>query len=226
MILLIYVNYVLDFCTVSLRLMGMIRMIVNGVLRLWEWCVLVLVLAILGLFLTGFGFFGLSGLLAALLALMGGIVVSALSIIGATLVLPLIALALGFATAVVGAVTTLLGFVVGGLFTPLAAVLTGWVTTLFTWIAGTWLGTLLTPLYSSLAPLVLKISPWITTTTFGRNLYDWLDDQPWWPQSLVFTGKRGATPPPPEPDTPTQNARRGRSSGPEKRRSAPPRTRG
>jgi hypothetical protein len=102
---------------------------------------------------------------------------------------------------------------VGGIFTPLAALFAGWVATLFTWLAGTWLGTLLMPVYSMLAPLILKVTPWITMSKFGRQLYDWLDDQPWWPQALVLTGPRQKKKKPGTKPAPKRQ-RRGAQKGP------------
>jgi len=57
-------------------------------------------------------------------------------------------------------------------------------------LATTWVGTtVLMPLYSTLGPLVLQVAPWLTTSKFLLRVYDWLDDQPWWPRALVLTKK-------------------------------------
>jgi hypothetical protein len=155
----------------------------------WEWLFCSTVVLCLGFFLLGHDWFGLNGLLATLLALVGGVLALFIGFIMATLVLPLLALITGVIGALVGVITLLLAFVVGGVFTPLAAAVVGGIYALFGWLATTWLGTLLMPLYSVVAPLVLKVAPFITTSKFAVKLYDWLDDQPWWPQALVLTPK-------------------------------------
>ena len=160
--------------------------------RSWEWLLLGAVLLILGLFLVGHDIFGMNGLVASALALVGGVLVTILSFLAATLILPLVALMTAAVGALLAVITTLLAFVVGGIFTPLAAVAVGWVTSLIGWLATTWLGSLLAPLYYTLAPLVLKIAPWLTTSKYLVKIYDWCDDQPWWPKQLVFTSKRRA----------------------------------
>jgi hypothetical protein len=155
----------------------------------WEWLVMALTLLCLGLFLLGHDWFGLNSYLATLLAVVGALLAAIVGFITATLVLPLLALITGVIGALVGVITIILAFVVGGVFTPLAAAVVGAIYSLLGWLATTWLGTLLMPLYSTLGPLVLKIAPWLTTSKFAIKVYDWLDDQPWWPQALVLTPK-------------------------------------
>jgi hypothetical protein len=41
-----------------------------------------------------------------------------------------------------------------------------------------------------IAPVILKISPLLTLGKYGRKIYDWLDDQSWWPKKLVFTSNK------------------------------------
>lgn len=130
----------------------------------WEWIFCTFTLLALALFLTGYDLLGLNGPLSTLLAVLGGLIGAILSFIAATLIFPIIALITGAVTALIAAVTGLLGILIGGIFTPIAALFAGWVTSIFTWVAGTWLGTLLMPVYSVLAPIVLKISPWITVS--------------------------------------------------------------
>jgi hypothetical protein len=158
----------------------------------WEWLTLVLTLLLLTLFITGHDAFGLNSPLAALMALLGTLLGTILSFVIATLIVPLVVLVTGAVTALLAAVSALLAILVGGLFTPLAALLVGWVSTLFTWLAGTWLGTLLMPLYSTVTPLLIKVAPWLTASKYGHKIYDWLDDQPWWPQALVLTPKKSS----------------------------------
>lgn len=159
--------------------------------RTWEWLFCSMVVLSLGLFLLGHDWFGLNGYLATLLAVVGALLAAIIGFLTATLVLPLLALITGVIGALVGLVTVLLAFVVGGIFTPLAAAVVGAIYSLLGWLATTWLGSLLMPLYSTLGPLVLKVAPWLTTSKYLVKVYDWLDDQPWWPEALVLTPKRG-----------------------------------
>ncbi len=155
----------------------------------WEWLLCGGVLTNLALFLLGKDVFGLHQGMAVGLALLGGLVLAIMGFLMATLVLPMVALVTGVIGAFIGAIALLLAFVVGGIFTPLAAVVVGAIYSLLGWLATTWLGTLLMPFYTTLGPLVLKIAPWLTTSKFLITFYDWLDDQPWWPQALVLTPK-------------------------------------
>jgi hypothetical protein len=175
--------------------------------NIWEWLLCGTVLLSLGLFLLGYDWFGFNGYLATLLALVMAILTAIIGFLTATLVLPLLALITGVIGALVGLISVLLAFVVGGIFTPLAAAVVGAIYSLLGWLATTWLGTLLMPLYTTAAPLVLKVAPWLTTSKYLLKIYDWLDDQPWWPKALVLTPVRGAA-------RPKGNAGPGRSSGP------------
>lgn len=184
-------------------------MILATLKKYWEWLLCGFVLVNLGLFLLGHDWFGLNGLVAMALALLGSLVTAIIGFLMATLVVPMLALVTGVVGAFIGLVTVLLAFVVGGIFTPIAAAVVGAIYALFGWLATTWLGSLLLPLYSTLWPLVLKIAPWLTTSKFLIKLYDWADDQPWWPQALVLTPKRKKTSP--------QRQRRGALQQPRRR---------
>lgn len=153
----------------------------------WEWIMCGTVMFTLILFLAGIDIFGLHSVTASLLGIVGGVLVMAVSLVSALVLAPLVAVLTLIVSTGVAVVTTLLAFLVGGIFTPIAAFFVGWITTLISWLATTWLGTLLTPLYSTLTPLLVKILPWISATKYGHKLYDWLDDQPWWPRALVLT---------------------------------------
>jgi MFS family permease len=160
----------------------------------WEWLLCGTVILTLGLFLLGHDWFGLNGYVATLLAVVGGLLAAIVGFLTATLILPLLALITGVIGALVGVVTLLLAFVVGGIFTPIAGAVVAAIYSLLGWLATTWLGSLLMPLYSTLGPLVLKVAPWLTTSKFLIKFYDWLDDQPWWPQALVLTPKMKKVP--------------------------------
>jgi hypothetical protein len=156
----------------------------------WDWLLCVMVLVSLGLFLLGHDALGLNGYVATVLGIVGAILATLIGFIMATLVLPMVGLITAVIGAFVGVVTVVLAFVVGGIFTPIAAFVVGAIYSLLGWLATTWLGTLLMPVYSTLGPLVLKIAPWLTTSKFAIKLYDWVDDQPWWPEALVMTPKK------------------------------------
>lgn len=156
----------------------------------WDWLLCGMVLMSLGLFLLGHDALGLNGYVATLLGIVGAILATLIGFIMATLVLPMVGLITAVIGAFVGVVTVVLAFVVGGVFTPIAAFIVGAIYSLFGWLATTWLGTLLMPVYSTVGPLLLKIAPWLTTSKFLLKLYDWVDDQPWWPQALVMTPKK------------------------------------
>ena len=156
----------------------------------WDWLLCGMVFISLGLFLLGHDALGLNGYVATLLGIVGAILATLIGFIMATLVLPMMGLITAVLGAFVGVVTVILAFVVGGVFTPIAAFIVGAIYSLLGWLATTWLGTLLMPVYSTLGPLVLKIAPWLTTSKFLIKFYDWLDDQPWWPEALVMTPKR------------------------------------
>lgn len=156
----------------------------------WEYLLLALTLLTLTLFLMGHNLFGLSSVVASLLAIIGAVVGTILSLIAAFILLPLIGLAAAAIATLTAAVMVLLSLLVGGIFAPIIALLTTAISSILTWLAGTWLGTLLAPIYTTLTPLLAKVLPWFTTTKYGYQFYDWLDDQPWFPQQLVLTPKR------------------------------------
>ncbi|HEX2859360.1 MAG TPA: hypothetical protein VHP58_04085 [Alphaproteobacteria bacterium] len=152
----------------------------------WEWFALLAVLVLLALYVLGMDWFGLNGLLSSGFALGGALATTLIAFIMAALIGPLVALV----TAAIGALIAAIGIIIGTLITPLIAFGVGIFSTLVTWLAGTWVGAMLTPIYTMLAPIVLKISPFLTTGKYAHKAYDWLDDQPWWPQSLVFTATK------------------------------------
>ena len=199
----------------------MVRKILAFIRRHWEWLFLAFVLLILALYLTGNQLFGFSGIISAILALLGGLISAIVSFILAALILPLFALAVGFVTALLAAFTGIIAFLVGGIFTPIAALLTGWLTSIIAWLATTWLGTLLTPLYSILSPLVLKIAPWLTTSRFALKFYNFTQSK-----LLKKPQLRAASKPRPVATAASQSAGRGRSSAPAKRPNVPKRKRG
>lgn len=153
----------------------------------WDWLLCGMVMLSLALFLLGYDWFGLNGYVSTLLGIVGAILATLVGFIMATLILPMVGLITAVIGAFVGVVTVILAFVVGGIFTPIAAFVVGLIYSLLSWLATTWLGTLLMPVYSTVGPLVLKVAPWLTTSKFALKFYDWLDDQPWWPQALVLT---------------------------------------
>lgn len=156
----------------------------------WDWLLCGFVLLSLALFLLGHDALGLNGYVATGLGIVGAILATLIGFIMATLVLPMVGLITAVIGAFVGVVTVVLAFVVGGIFTPIAAFVVGAIYSLLGWLATTWLGTLLMPVYTTVGPLVLKIAPWLTTSKFALKFYDWLDDQPWWPEALVLTPKQ------------------------------------
>jgi hypothetical protein len=131
----------------------------------WEWLLLGFVVLILALYLMGHKLFGLSGLMSSAFAF-GGAVVTTL------LIVPVMAILSGL---------------VATLIVPIAALFTTLFSTIVGWLAATWVGALFSPVYAMIAPMILKISPLLTMGKYGRKAYDWLDDQSWWPQKLVFT---------------------------------------
>jgi MFS family permease len=170
---------------------------------IWEWLLCGFVLLSLGLFLLGHDLLGLNGYWATLLALLASVLATLVGFVMATLVLPLVGLITAIIGAFIGLVTVILAFLVGGIFTPLAAAVVGAIYSLLGWLATTWLGSLLMPLYSTLGPLVLKVAPWLTTSKYAVKIYDWADDQPWWPKALVLTPKKKS-----KAKSPTINAKR------------------
>lgn len=149
----------------------------------WEWPLCGLVVMLLALYVTGHALFGLRGPLTALFV-GGGTLVTTL------LVAPLLALATGLAASFATAV----GAVLGTLVLPVVAFANGLVLALWGWLLTTWVGTLLiTPVYGVLAPVVLKVLPFVSMGNYVRKAYDWLDDQPWWPERLVLTENHRAT---------------------------------
>jgi 4-amino-4-deoxy-L-arabinose transferase-like glycosyltransferase len=155
----------------------------------WDWLLCGLVLLSLGLFLLGHDVLGLNGYVATVLGVVAALLATLVGFVMATLVLPMVGLITAVIGAFVGVVTVVLAFIVGGIFTPIAAFVVGMIYSLLGWLATTWLGSLLMPVYSTVGPLVLKIAPWLTTSKFAIKFYDWLDDQPWWPETLVMTPK-------------------------------------
>lgn len=143
----------------------------------WEWPLCVVTLLVLGLMLLGHGLFGLSGWLNTLFVSVGTLVM-------ALFVAPLVALGVGMFASLSAAVAAVLGT----LILPLAALVNGLLIALWSWLLTTWVGTLLVaPVYGALAPVVLKVLPFISLGKYLHTAYDWLDDQPWWPQKLVLT---------------------------------------
>jgi hypothetical protein len=134
----------------------------------WEWFLLGFTLLILALYLMGHKLFGLSGLMSSAFAFGGAIVTAAL-------IMPLM---------------TLVSGLVASLIVPVVALFTTLFSTVVGWLAATWVGALFSPVYAMIAPVILKISPLLTLGKYGRKIYDWLDDQCWWPQKLVFTSNK------------------------------------
>lgn len=138
----------------------------------WDETLAALILLILALFLLGYDWFGLNGYVSTILAVLGGLVLAVVGFIAATMVMPLVVVVVGFATALVAAlaavwaivftalIAPVLAFVVGTIVLPIVALVTGLISTLLTWLAGTWLGTLLMPLINTVSPLLLKFGPW------------------------------------------------------------------
>jgi hypothetical protein len=134
----------------------------------WEWFLLGFILLILALYLMGHKLFGLSGLMSSAFAF-GGAIVTAL------LIVPLMAVITGL---------------MASLIVPVVALFTTLFSTVVGWLAATWVGAMFSPVYAMIAPVILKISPLLTMGKYGRKIYDWLDDQSWWPQKLVFTSNK------------------------------------
>lgn len=183
--------------------------------RFWEWGALLATLLALAIFLTGTKILGLSDAISFAMALLTALFAPLLSFLLATLILPLIALAVGIVTALATLVMGLGALLIGGIFTPILVVLTGWLGSIVAWVAGTWLGTLLTPIYGLLSPVVLKITPFITTSKYAVKAYHWAQRRLKAPTRKPRHSSAAAS----------RNASRGRSSAPAKPRRAPARAR-
>jgi MFS family permease len=183
--------------------------------RTWEWGVLLFTLLALAIFLTGTKILGLTDAISFIMALITAILAPLLSFLLATLILPLIALLVGIITALITLVMGLGALLIGGIFTPILAILTGWLGSIVAWVASTWLGTLLMPVYGLLSPVVLKITPFITTSKYAVKAYNWAQNRLNPPTRKLPRRAASAS----------QNASRGRSSAPAKPHRAPARAR-
>jgi hypothetical protein len=138
----------------------------------WEWFFLLGTVVVLALFVLGKDWFGLNGLLSSVFALGGAVATTIIAFIMAALIGPLLALITGL---------------VASMIMPVLVLGSSLFTTIIGWLATTWIGALFSPAYALVAPIMLKLSPLLTMSKYGHKAYDWLDDQSWWPEKLVFT---------------------------------------